>query len=229
MAGDTIEVVLEIGEKRTFACAADWPGWCRSAKDEPGALDALVAYGTRYADVLRGRRTGFRSPSDARALNVIERVDGNATTDFGAPDGVFAGDEQALGRRDLLRLTKILEGCWSAFDRAVEAAAGVELRKGPRGGGRDLGKIVAHVVGAEASYVRRLAASGPKVDEHDQEAAAVVRDAVRDALALAAKDGLPETGPRGGTLWTPTRFLRRAAWHVIDHAWEIEDRASPSR
>ncbi len=32
---------------------------------------------------------------------------------------------------------------WTAFDATAEAAAGHELRKGPRGGGRDLDKIVA--------------------------------------------------------------------------------------
>ena len=26
--------------------------------------------------------------------------------------------------------------------------------------------------------------------------------------------------------WSPRYAVRRAAWHVLDHAWEIEDRAS---
>jgi hypothetical protein len=33
---------------------------------------------------------------------------------------------------------------------------GKELRKGPRGGGRDPEKIMEHVLGAEASYFRQL-------------------------------------------------------------------------
>jgi hypothetical protein len=228
MTGRTVEVNLEIGDKRTFACAVAWPGWGRSGKDERSALDALVAYGPRYAEVLRGTRTAFRPPRDGRAVSVLERVPGNATTDFGAPDGVFASDQLAIERRDLTRLMTILEACWSAFDRSVEGAAGVTLRKGPRGGGRDLGKIVGHVVGAESGYVRSLAASSPKVGERDPAAAAdAVRDAVREALSRAVAGDLPEAGPRGGALWTPRRFLCRAAWHVLDHAWEIEDRAEP--
>jgi hypothetical protein len=225
MSGRAIEVDLEIGVKRAFACAVEWPGWCRNGRGERSALDALVAYGPRYAEVLRGTRTAFRTPRDAQAVSILERVEGNATTDFGAPGGVFASDERAIERRDLTRLLRILEACWSAFDRAAEGAAGVSLRKGPRGGGRDLEKIVGHVVGAESGYVRSLAASSPKVDErHPSAATDVVRDAVRDALSRGAEGALPERGPRGGVLWTPRRFLRRAAWHVLDHAWEIEDR-----
>lgn len=26
------DVYLEAGKKRVFACAADWPGWCRSGR-----------------------------------------------------------------------------------------------------------------------------------------------------------------------------------------------------
>jgi hypothetical protein len=33
------------------------------------------------------------------------------------------------------------------------------------------------------------------------------------------------TGPRGGVRWTARYYVRRSAWHVLDHAWEIEDRA----
>jgi hypothetical protein len=228
MSGRAIEVDLEIGAKRAFACAVEWPGWCRNGRDERSALDALVAYGPRYAEVLRGTRTAFREPRDAQAVSILERVEGNATTDFGAPGGIFASDERAIQRRDLTRLMTILEACWSAFDRAAEGAAGVSLRKGPRGGGRDLEKIVGHVVGAESGYIRSLAASSPKVDErHPSAKTDVVRDAVREALSRAVEGGLPERGPRGGVLWTPRRFLRRAAWHVLDHAWEIEDRTEP--
>jgi hypothetical protein len=26
-------------------------------------------------------------------------------------------------------------------------------------------------------------------------------------------------------LWSPRYFVRRSAWHALDHAWEIEDRS----
>ncbi len=36
-------VYLEVGPRRIFAGAIDWPGWCRSGRDEETALEALVA------------------------------------------------------------------------------------------------------------------------------------------------------------------------------------------
>lgn len=222
MAGATA-VGVEVGRSRAFASAFDWPGWSRGGRDEPRAIEALETYRERYRDVLRVGGLAARIPV---TLHVEEHVEGNATTDFGAPDVPFADDERPVGRRELARSSPILEACWSAFDRAVAAASGVELRRGPRGGGRALEAIVDHVVGAEASYVRRLAWKPPPVEEGRAAAAlSQVRDSVRVALEHAVVVGLPAAGPRGGVIWTPRRFLRRAAWHVLDHAWEIEDRA----
>jgi hypothetical protein len=53
-----------------------------------------------------------------------------------------------------------------------------------------------------------------------------LRSAVLAALFTAVENGLPEKGPRGGTVWTPRFFTRRVAWHTLDHAWEIEDRVT---
>jgi len=33
-----IPVYIESGAKKVFACAVDFPGWCRSGKDEASAL-----------------------------------------------------------------------------------------------------------------------------------------------------------------------------------------------
>ena len=52
-------VYLEIGTKRVFASAADWPGWCRAGKDEKLALEALAAYVPRYAPVPKIARMDF--------------------------------------------------------------------------------------------------------------------------------------------------------------------------
>jgi hypothetical protein len=52
-----------------------------------------------------------------------------------------------------------------------------------------------------------------------------VRRAVLDALAAAPRSGRVPQGPRGGKRWTVRYFIRRSAWHALDHAWEIEDRA----
>ena len=84
-SSNKIDVYLEIGKKRTFAGALDWPGWCRSGRDEASALQALCDYGSRYGRVLHTARLGFQAPADPSAFVVRERLEGNATTDFGAP------------------------------------------------------------------------------------------------------------------------------------------------
>jgi hypothetical protein len=222
-----LDVYIEAGSKRVFAGAVEWPGWCRSGRDETAALAALTEYGSRYASVMRGAVKGF-SAAQASTPIVVERLKGDATTEFGAPSIAPVADARPVDAKELKRLLSLLGACWDAFDRAVDDAAGRELRKGPRGGGREVDAIFEHVLGAEGMYVRGLAAKGPNVEGRDaREAAVEVRDAVRDALRRAVAEGLPSAGPRGGKIWLPRYFVRRAAWHVLDHAWEIEDRTRP--
>jgi hypothetical protein len=212
-----VDAYLERGAKRVFAGAIDWPGWARAGKTDEAALDALAAYGSRYAAALSGTRLRFRAPQGVSDLHVVERVEGTATTDFGAPDVAVARDLEDVDAKDLARLETILRAAWRTLDTAAERADGVELAKGPRGGGRALDAIVDHVLRADGSYVAWL---GRKVEADDAEA---VRDGIVDALRSAVRDGVPPS-PRGGKRWTPRYFVRRSAWHVLDHAWEIEDR-----
>ena len=44
-------VYLEVAKTRTFACSLDWPGWCRAAKSDEAAPEALAAYADRYRPV----------------------------------------------------------------------------------------------------------------------------------------------------------------------------------
>jgi hypothetical protein len=221
-----VQAYVEVGSKRVFAGALDWPGWCRAARDEGSALDALIAYGPRYAGVLEGSGVRFTPPARVSTLEVVERLKGDATTDFGAPSIAPGADSGPIDRRWLTRQVKVLRACWTAFDRAVDAVDG-PLRKGPRGGGRELGPIVAHVVGAEASYVRSIGVKARAFDEADAAGArAEERAVVVDGLERAVTEGIPERGPRGGKRWSARYFVRRAAWHVLDHTWEIEDRSS---
>ncbi len=218
---------LEIGKKRTFAGVIDWPGWCRSGRDEGSALQALVDSAPRYARVLRAARLGFRAPADASAFAVIERLEGNVTTDFGAPDVAPSSDTRPVDDAELRRFQALLKACWRAFDAAARAATGKELRRGPRGGGRDLEGIVQHVLGSDVGYLARLAWKLNKSEEEDPgEELARTRQAILNALASAARGEIPARGPRGGVRWTPRYFVRRVAWHVLDHAWEIEDRVT---
>ncbi len=218
-----LNVYLEVGSHRTFAAALDWPGWCRVGRDEVTALRALLEYGPRYARILRPARLGFQAPSDVSAFAVVERLKGNATTDFGAPDLVPASDTQPLDDAELRRLQAILKACWRAFDAAVETAKGKALRAGPRGGGRTLDGIVQHVLGAERGYLSRL---GGKVSQPESSplAPGPIRLAILETLQVSARGEIAEYGPRGGKRWPARYFVRREAWHVLDHIWEIEDR-----
>ena len=218
-----LEIYLEVGRQRTFAGAVDWPGWCRSGREEAGAVAALLEAGPRYARALHGSRLGFKASPDVK-VSVAERLVGNATTDFGAPDAALAGDDTRLPPEEVRRLQSILRACWRSFDSAAEAAAGRALRKGPRGGGRDLEKIRRHVLEAEAGYLamlgRRYAVGSGDLSQEQEE----IRAVILETLAATAPLGRPAPGPRGGRRWTPRGFVRRMAWHALDHAWEIENR-----
>jgi len=222
----SIDVYLEIGKKRTLAGAIEWPGWCRGGRDEASALQALLDYGPRYADILQGTRLGFHEPADVADFAVVERLEGNTTTDFGAPDIAPSSDARPIDDDELKRFQKLLEAYWRALDAAAQAAKGKQLRKGPRGGGRDLESILGHVLGADAAYLARLAW---KREKHAAQELSVefghIRQEMLAALAAAAKGDLPKRGPRGGAIWQPRYFVRRVGWHALDHIWEIEDRA----
>lgn len=222
---NNINVFLEIGKKKIFAGAVDWPGWCRSGGDEDKALQALLHYGLRYAQVLHNKGIKFQVPADASDFEVTERHEGNVTTDFGAPVVVPDADREPIGQTEFEQFERMLQACWQAFDGAVKQATGKELRKGPRGGGRDLDKIIEHVLEADRGYLTRLAWKHKKESgENQREELTRTRGAIIEALEVTVKGSLPERGPRGGIIWPARYFIRRVAWHVLDHTWEIEDR-----
>src|SRR5437588_5683492 len=153
-------VYLEIGGKRVFAAALEWPGWCRPGRDEDAALAALAAAAPRYA--VAAARAGFPLPEGAAGgFRVVERVAGSASTDFGAPGAIPAHDSEPLTLEEAGRLAALLAASWELLDR-VAAAAPAELRKGPRGGGRNTGAVVDHVAAAELSYARKLGFKRPE-------------------------------------------------------------------
>jgi hypothetical protein len=219
-AGPT-RAYLELGGKKVFACALDWPGWCRSGKDEHLALENLAAYADRYAEVAKEAGIDFPANAGAR-LEVVERLPGSGKTDFGLPGEFAADDAKRTTRAQAERLAALVAGAWAVFDR-VRAAAPAELRKGPRGGGRDRDKMVDHVLGAEAAYARQLAIKLPQPAIDDRAAIAALREAIL-AVLREPSDGSPPK-PKG---WPPRYAARRIAWHVLDHAWEMQDRAEPA-
>jgi hypothetical protein len=213
-----IPVYIESGDKKVFACAVDFPGWCRSGKDEAAALEALAGYAPRYAEVARRAKAAFPK---APELEVVERIKGKGATDFGIPHEIPKLDADPLTARQASRQVDLMEAAWALLDTVAKATP-AELRKGPRGGGRDRDKMLDHVYGAEAAYARHLGVKHPQPDLGDTRAIKALRKDIAGALR-GASDGSPVV-ERG---WPPRYALRRITWHVLDHVWEMQDRTDP--
>ena len=210
-----IAVAIEATPKKTFATAIDWPGWSRSGKTEELALAALAAAGSRYAAAI-GDEAAETATVD---LEVVEHVDGGSGTEFGVPSVVTEHDRRAVDARDAERLARIVAAAWATFDR-VAASAPAELRKGPRGGGRDRDKMVGHVVESDWYYAREIGVRQKQPEPTDRAAIESSRAAMLEVLRQPS-DGSPLAERR----WPPRYAANRIAWHALDHAWEIEDRS----
>lgn len=213
-----LTAALEHGSKRTFACALEWPGWCRVARGDDEALRMLVDYAPRYARVAAraGLKLGAVGLGD---VDVVAHVEGTMTTDFGAPDVPLPSDTEPVGAAEAKRLASLLVAAWQELD-AVAARSPASLRKGPRGGGRDRDAMVSHVVEAERSYARKLDVRMGAQEWRDG-GVAELRRRIVEAVSRPS-DGRPvvEKG------WPVRYMVRRMAWHVLDHAWEMEDRSA---
>ncbi|HEX4216402.1 MAG TPA: hypothetical protein VIA06_24040 [Candidatus Dormibacteraeota bacterium] len=219
MAG-ALEVYLEEGSRRTFACSLDWPGWCRSGRGEEAALAALAAYAPRYAPVAREAGLAFLDGEDV-TFEVVERLPGSMTTDFGAIAAFATVDARPLSAGEAEREARLVEASWWVLDR-VAAGAPASLRKGPRGGGRDRDAIIDHVLAAETAYVRKLGLRLRQPAADDAGAVAAFREALLEVLRRPSDGTAPVA--RG---WPSRYAARRLAWHALDHAWEIEDKSEP--
>ena len=217
---DSIRVMVERGKKkRVVAVAFDWPGWDRSAKTEEAALQVLDAYRPRYAKVaaLAGLADEFAAAGE---LSVVERTEGNGMTDYYGVSGRSAGPEQEqMTTAECERKIALLRAAWTYFDD-VAARVSPQLREGLRGGGRDRRTIIGHV------NITDIRENGKKVGVRSPE------DTWKDPVALRAHReaivagirAFNAIGPAAGAWWTVQFFIRRNAWHLLDHAWEMEDR-----
>ena len=100
-----------------------------------------------------------------------------------------------------------------ACPRPGRSQRAAQLGKGPRGGGRDRDDIVDHVAAAELAYARKLGIRLGSDLTASRAAIVEVLGAPSDASSIGAKG------------WPPRYAARRIAWHVLDHAWEIEDKS----
>jgi hypothetical protein len=211
----TLRIALEVSAKRTFASALDWPGWSRSGKTDEAAIEALLAYAPRYAPVAKVAGLALGTAFD---VEVVERHEGGSGTDFGIPSQPAKADSRPVGRAEARRLAAIVEAAWAMFDR-VAAGAPAELRKGPRGGGRDRDKMVGHVIEADGAYGREIGLKVKYPPPTDPVAVQAVRDEIL-AVLRRPSDGSPLADRR----WPARYAARRIAWHALDHAWEMQDR-----
>ena len=216
---DPIRVMVERGKKkRVVAVAFDWPGWDRSAKTEEGALQVLDAYRPRYAKVaaLAGLADEFAAAGE---LAVVERIEGTGMTDFYGLSARSAGPEyEPMTEAECERKIALLRASWADFDD-VASRVSPELRLGPRGGGRNRERIVRHTNGAEIDeFAVKVGVIVPLETRDDPVALRAYRDAFCEAIRDYNARGAPARS------WTVQFVIRRCAWHMLDHAWEMEDR-----
>jgi len=218
--GDRIRVMMELGRKKPVAVAVafDWPGWERSGKSEEDALRVLDIYRARYARVaeLAGIAEEFSGIGEPE---VVERIEGIGMTDFyGLSMRAARPEQEQMSDADCERKIALLRACWTYFDD-VASRVSSELRKGPRGGGRDRDRIVEHVNNVEISdFSRKVGLTTPIEAQADPDALRAYREefcaAIRDYNERAAQ----------ARNWTVQFVIRHSAYHLMDHAWEMEDR-----
>jgi hypothetical protein len=217
-----VRTVIERGpkEKRSVAFGIDWPGWSRGARSAELALETLESYRERYQPVagLAGMAREFAA---AGPLEVVEDRVGTGSTDFWGISFSPCGAEQGpMGEAELERGITLLQACWAFFD-GVAARVSPEMRRGPRGGGRDRDQIIRHTIRTESEdFAKQVGLRIP-------EGAALTANGLRQhrAAYLAAMRAY-NAGEvkRRMRSWTLPFLIRHSAFHTLDHAWEMEDK-----
>ena len=217
-----VRTVIERGpkDKRSVAFSLDWPGWSRGAKTVALALDTLESYRERYRPV--ATLAGMTSEFDASGpIEVVEDRVGTGSTDFwGISFSPSATEQGPMGEAELERGITLLQACWAYFD-GVAARVSPEMRKGPRGGGRDRDRIIRHTIRTESEDFAKQV--GLRIPEE----AALSPDGLRhhrEAYVAAMRAYNAGQVPRRMRTWTLPFLIRHSAFHTLDHAWEMEDK-----
>jgi hypothetical protein len=214
-----IRVTLEIGPKgkKVAAVAPDWPGLERGAATGEAAIESLLSYVPRYATVtkLAGMEAAFATNP---AVEVVERYPGTGSTDFWGISFAFSSiDQGAMSGEALERELTLMRACWAFFDY-VRSRVSAEMRRGPRGGGRDRDRIVRHTFAAEQDWAKKLGVLTPLEAMLTDEGLNDYRDAYCNAIrALHSQGKMART-------WPLRYLIRHTAYHTLDHAWEMEDK-----
>ncbi len=218
----SVRTVVQHGpkDKKVAAFAIDWPGWSRGAKTPGAAVDLLEVYRDRYRTV--ARRAGLEAEFDAAGdLDIVEDHVGVGSTDFwGISFAPSSFEQEPMPTDELERKLGLLESAWSYFDD-VAALVSPEMRKGPRGGGRNRDEIIRHALGWErADLEKRVGVVADPVVPPTPEGLRSHHDEYVAALRTYNAEGRMA----GGRNWTIALLLRHTAFHVLDHAWEMEDK-----
>ena len=210
------DIYVESGGKKVIGWSLEWPGWCRIRTNEELVVLALIETEPRYR--LIAQRAGYDfAPDD---LKVVEHFQGDANTAWGVPSVLATVETRPIDAATAQRNVALLRAAWNMLEEVV-ATAPSELRKGPRGGGRDRDEIWGHVVEAERTYARKIGVRHKPFEVNDTSAVKAMRDEIADVLSRPS-NGEPLVS--GG--WNASYVVRRMAWHVVDHIWELEDRQS---
>jgi hypothetical protein len=210
------EIYVELGGKKAIAWSLEWPGWCRIGRSEEAAMQALIDTEARYRLIARRAGLSF-APGD---LVVVERLPGDANTAWGVPSVLASAETRPIDAMTAQCHVALLRASWDILEEVV-AASPAQLRKGPRGGGRDRDEIRRHVIEAERAYARKIGMRHQPFEMNDKGALKVMREEI---AAVLSKPSSGEPLVAGG--WNVSYAVRRMAWHVVDHLWEIEDRRS---
>jgi hypothetical protein len=204
--------------KRWVAVAADWPGLERGAKTEDEAVERLARYLPRYLPIAKRARLGAEFATQTR-LDIIGRYPGTGSTDFwGISFAPSPLDREPFDASRFNRQVRLLRAAWAEFDETAGRVS-AELRLGVRGGGRSRDQIVRHVLATEGGdFSRRVKAESDL--EHLLTPAGLASH--RDRFVEAMRAWYAEGKPLGK--WTVPYLLRHTAYHVLDHAWEMQDR-----
>ena len=216
-----VRTVIERGPKgkKAVAFALDWPGWSRGANTPDMALATLESYRARYRPiaVAAGLAQEF---DEAGRLKVIEDRVGTGSTDFWGISFSPSGTEQGpMGDAEFDRKIKLLRASWTFFD-GVAKRVSAEMRKGPRGGGRDRDTIIRHTIRTESEYFAKRI--GLRIPEGGALKSTELA-AYRKAYVAAMRDYNAGRGKRMAS-WTLPFLIRHSAFHTLDHAWEMEDK-----
>ncbi|HEX6681495.1 MAG TPA: hypothetical protein VF062_01780 [Candidatus Limnocylindrales bacterium] len=203
-----------------MAFSIDWLGWSRGAKSSELALETLESYRERYRPI--ARLAGMAREFDAAGpLDIVEDKVGTGSTDFwGISFSPCSTEQEPMDEAELERGIKLLRACWTFFD-GVAARVSPQMRKGPRGGGRDRDQIIGHTVRVESEGFARSV--GLRIPEGAASTPDGLRRYRKDYVAAmrAYNAGKVEPRMRSGTL---AYLIRHSAFHTLDHAWEMEDK-----